>query len=107
MLDDRLVKIGIPEDADIQGFFQDRMLVSLRTPWTTGGRTFAAGSLLAIGLDDFLRGSREFDTLFEPGPRVAFSGVDSTASRLFLTTLDNVHTRIQVLSLGKEGWTRA
>jgi prolyl oligopeptidase len=107
MLDDRLVKIEIPEDADIQGFFQDRMLVSLRTPWTTGGKTLAAGSLLAIGLDVFLRGSREFDTLFEPGPRVAFRGVDSTASRLFLTTLDNVHTRIQVLSPGKEGWTRA
>jgi prolyl oligopeptidase len=107
MLDDRLVKIDIPEDADINGFFQDRLLISLRTPWATAGKTYPAGSLLAIGLDAFLRGSREFDTLFEPSPRIAFSGVDSTASRLFLTTLDNVHTRIQVLSPGKEGWTRA
>ena len=38
-LGDRLVKIDIPEDAQLQGFFKDHMLVSLRTDWTVGGTT--------------------------------------------------------------------
>jgi prolyl oligopeptidase len=106
MLGERLVKIDIPEDANIDGVFQDRLLVSLRTPWETGGRSYPAGSLLAIGLDDFLRGSRSFATLFEPGPRVSYAGVTATCSKLYLFTLDNVSTRIQTLEPSTDGWKR-
>jgi prolyl oligopeptidase len=106
-LDERLVKIEIPEDANIDGIFQDRLLVSLRTPWPTGGKTYPAGGLLAIGLDAFLQGSRACEELFTPGSRVFYAGVATTASRLYLFTLDNVRTRIHVLTPGADGWTRA
>ncbi len=106
MLEDRLVKIGIPEDANIDGLFQDRLLVSLRSPWQIADQSYPAGALLAIGVDDFLRGARRFETLFAPGPRVSYAGVTTTCSRLYLFTLDNVHTRIHALQPGPEGWTR-
>ena len=70
-LDGRLVKIDMPEDARLRGFFRDRILVSLRSDWTTGGRTYRAGSLLAAPVDEMLRGVRRFDVLFEPGERVS------------------------------------
>ncbi len=106
-LGERLVKIEIPEDANIDGVFQDRLLVSLRTPWQVGPRTYPAGGLLAIGLDSFLQGSRAFDELFIPDARVSYAGAVTTASRLYLFTLDNVRTRIHVLTPGADGWTRA
>jgi len=106
MLDGRLVKIEIPADAGIDGIFQDRLLVSLRTDWTIGGRTYPGGALLAIGLDDFLRGNRGFDVLFTPSERISYAGTVSTRSRLFLFTLDNIHSRIHTLTPTADGWTR-
>jgi len=105
-LDERLLKIDIPEDASLQGFFKDRMLVALRSDWTVGGATYPQDALLAIDLDDFLQGSREFDVLFEPEERVSLGGVTSTLNHLLMTTLDNVRGRLYRLIPGEQGWSK-
>ncbi|MDH3813589.1 MAG: prolyl oligopeptidase family serine peptidase [Acidobacteriota bacterium] len=102
----RLVKIDIPEDAQMQGFFKNHMLVSLRTDWTVAGATYPQDALLAIGLDDFLKGNRDFEVLFEPSERVALDQVQSTRNHLVYTTLDNVHSRLYRLSPEENGWTK-
>ena len=102
----RLVKIDIPEDAQMQGFFNNHMLVSLRTGWTVAGATYPQDALLAIGLDDFLKGNRDFEVLFEPSERVALDQVQSTRNHLVYTTLDNVHSRLYRLAPEENGWTK-
>jgi len=102
----RLVKIGIPEDAEIHGFFKDHTLITLRSDWNTGAETYRQGALLAIGLDGFLEGSRRFDVLFEPSERVTLDALSSTRNRLLYTTLDNVHSRLYRLRLTDDGWAK-
>ena len=102
----RLVKIDIPEDAQMQGFFKNHILVSLRTDWTVAGATYPQDALLAIGLDDFLKGNRDFEVLFEPSERVALDQVQSTRNHLVYTTLDNVHSRLYRLAPEENGWTK-
>jgi prolyl oligopeptidase len=103
----RLVKINIPEDADMEGFFKDQMLFSLRTDWEVGGTTYPQGALLAIDLDDFLEGTRDFDVLFEPEERVSLGRrIGSTGDYLLYTTLDNVRGRLYRLSFKDESWTK-
>ncbi len=51
------------------------MLLTLRSDWTVGGTTYPQDALLAIDLDDFLAGSRDFDVLFEPAERVSLGSV--------------------------------
>ena len=106
MLGGRLVKLDLPDDAEMRGFFKDRMLVSLRSDWETGGTTYPAGALIAIELDDFLAGSRRFEVLFEPEERIALRGVNSTRDYLLYTTLDNVRGRLYRLKPGDEGWSK-
>ncbi len=103
-LGERLVKLDIPEDAQMRGFFKDQLLISLRSDWAVGGTTYPQDALLAIDLDDFLEGKRGFDVLFEPEERVAFDGISSTANFLLFTTLDNVRGRLYRLSFDDEGW---
>lgn len=105
-LDGRLVKLDLPEDARMRGFFRDHMLVTLRSDWTVGGRTYPQDALLAIPLDDFLAGGRDFDLLFEPEERVSLDRINTTVDRLLYTTLDNVRGRLYSLNLGDEGWSR-
>jgi len=105
-LGERLVKIDIPEDADVQSVFKEHLLVTLRTDWTIGDTTYPADALLAIDLDEFLAGGRNFERLFEPGERVSLRSVRSTLNHLLITTLDNVRGRMYRMTPGKDGWTR-
>jgi prolyl oligopeptidase len=104
-LGDRLVKVDIPEDAELQRFFKDRMLVTLRSDWTVGGTTYPGDSLLAIDVDDFLAGSRDFEVLFKPEERVSLGRVAQTRSHVLVTTLDNVRGRLYRLTPGEDGWS--
>ncbi len=105
---DRLVRLDLPEDARPRLFFRDRLLFSLRSDWTVGGKTYREGSLLAGTVDDLLRGARRFDVLFEPSERVSLADVARTRDRVLLQTLDNVRSRLTALSLNDDGgWTRS
>ncbi len=107
-LGDHLVKLDIPEDADIRVFFHGRLLFSLRSDWTpsSSGKTYREGSLLSAAVDDLLRGVRKFDVLFEPGERTSLATVDRTKDRVLLRTLDNVKSRITALSLDGDAWKK-
>jgi prolyl oligopeptidase len=106
LLDGHLVHLDVPEDVDLQGIFQRRLLLSLRSDWTVGGATYPQDALLAIDLDRFLAGARDFEVLFEPGPRVSFGGIRTTQNHLLMTTLDNVRGRLYRLTPGDGEWHR-
>jgi len=106
VLGERLVKVDVPDDAELRGFFKDHLLVSLRSDWTTGGATYPQDALLAIDLDRFLGGDRRFEVLFEPGERISLGSVANTRNHLLMTTLDNVRGRLFRLTPGADGWTR-
>jgi prolyl oligopeptidase len=105
-LGDRLVKLEMPDDTEMLGFFKNRMLVSPRTDWAIGGATYSQGALLAIDIDDFLAGGRSFDVLFEPAARISLGRVRSTANYLVYSTLDNVRGRLYRVAPEKDGWTK-
>ena len=105
-LGDRLVKLDLPEDSQLRGFYRDRLLVSLRSDWTAGGKTYRAGSLLAAPVDDVLRGVRRFDVLFEPTERMSLAAVDRTRDKVLIQALDNVRSRITALSFENGAWKR-
>jgi len=104
LLGDRLVKLEIPNDANLVGFFKDRLIVNLRSDWEIGGTTHPADSLLAIDLDDFLAGDRSFDVLFSPSERVSLGGVATTRNHILMTTLDNVRGRLYRLTPDDGKW---
>ncbi len=104
--DGKLIELEIPEDASPQGIFKGQMLLSLRTDWETGGRTYPADALLAIDLEEFLAGGRSFDLLFEPEERVSLGGTASTRDFLLVNTMDNVRSKLYKLSPSSDGWKR-
>ena len=100
----RLVKLEIPDDAQLEGIFKERLLISLRSDWLVGENTYPQDALLSITLDEFLQGNRSFDILFEPEERVAFNQVTSTLDHLIYTTLDNVRSRLYRIKLNNGLW---
>ena len=104
--DGKLAKIDAPSSAE-KGVRREWLTLELREPWTVGGKTYAAGSLLATKFDDFMAGKREFDVLFAPTDSTSLAGAAWTRNHVVLNVLDDVKNRLQVLTHGKDGWTRS
>lgn len=100
-----LVKVAKPDDANA-GIHREWLFIELRSPWTVAGQTHAAGSLLAADFERFLAGERRFDVLFEPGPRTSLVSYAPTRNHVLLTTLDNVRSRLFVLTHRDGAWHR-
>ncbi len=102
---DALLKLDVPADATV---FTRRewAFMQLKSQYMVGGKTYASGSLLAIKVDDFLRGDRKFDLLFEPTAKRSLSrnGVSLTRDHVLLNILDNVAGRVEEVSLSNGQW---
>src|SRR5262249_58710874 len=85
---------------------RDWLAVKLRTPWTVGGKTWAADSVIGISLSAFLAGHRDFTRVFEPGPRRALQGWFWAAGKLVLSILDELKPVFEVCTPSATGWTR-
>ena len=75
----KMRKIDVPDDAETE-VTREWLTIRPRTPWTVGGKTYAAGSLLAARFDDFMSGSREITVLFEPTATTSLDGYSLDAT---------------------------
>ena len=101
----RLIKIEKPDDANLR-VHRDLLFLELRSAWTVGQQTFPAGALVSADFDDFLAGKAKFDVLFSPTERTSLAGYDATRNHVVLNELDNVKSRLVVLSRKNGAWSR-
>jgi len=99
-------RIDLPLDAEVQ-WQRGWMAVRPRSPWTVGGATHAADTLLGIGMEAFLAGDRAFRVLFTPGERRALQGFFWCDGRLVLSVLDELRPDYAVVTPGDGEWASA
>ena len=99
-------RLDLPTDVWAQAY-QDWQVVKLRTAWSAGGRSFAPDTVLGISLSALLAGDRNFEVIFEPGPRRALQGFFWNAGRLVLPILDELRPVFEVWTPSANGWTHS
>ncbi len=104
--DGKLIKIEKPADAEA-GAHREWLLIRLRSAWTVDSKTYPAGALLAGNYDAYLKGERKFDVLFEPTDRKSLASYSPTRNHIIVNELDNVRSRITVLTPQAGTWKRA
>ncbi len=90
---DSLVRLDLPLDADPH-LVGGQLVVYLRSPWTVGGATYPAGSLVGTDFEAFLGGGRDFQSVLVPGPRATVTDVNATKDRLLVSMLDEVRPKL-------------
>src|SRR5690606_25478928 len=101
--DGTLGKIDAPNSAE-KNVRREWLTLELREPWTVGGKTYAAGSLIATRFEDFMAGKRDFEVLFAPTDTTSLASAVWTKSHVVLNVLDDVKNRLRVLTHGQDGW---
>ena len=99
-----LKKVDAPNSAN-KVVHKQWLMLELREPYTAGGTTYPAGSLLATKFDDFMAGKRAFTALFTPTDRASLSSFTWTKNKLVLNVLEDVKNRLSVLTPGDGAWT--
>jgi prolyl oligopeptidase len=103
--DGKLTKVDVPNSVN-KSVHREWLTLELREPWTVGGKTYQAGSLLATNFDDFMAGKRAFAVLFEPTENSSLAGYTWTKSHLVLNVLQDVKSALSVLTPADGEWKR-
>lgn len=69
-----------------------------------GRRTYGTGTVVAMALDRFLAGGRDFRVVIEPGPKAAVQGAAPTRDYLLVNVLENVRGRLYKYWLVGDRW---
>ncbi|WP_187770810.1 prolyl oligopeptidase family serine peptidase [Cognatilysobacter lacus] len=104
--DGTLAKVDAPNSAQ-KNVYREWLTLELREPYTAGGKTYPAGSMIAAKFDDFMAGKRDFEVLFAPDAHSSLAGATWTRHHLVLNVLEDVKNRLSVLTPGAEGWARS
>lgn len=104
--DGRLIKLDIPLDADISGFFKGHLLVKPKKKWDLGVRTVSAGSLVALDYHALLKGEHELDVLFKPTERDSLGSVATTENLILVHVFKGGRYDLMIKhSFDKDTWS--
>jgi prolyl oligopeptidase len=95
--DGKLIRVNVPTDASADAHRQ-WLLVQTRSAWTIGGTTYPSGALLAANFDAFMAGKPAFTVLFKPDAHTSLESYAWTQHHLILDVLDDVKSRLEVLT---------
>ncbi|MCP2031841.1 prolyl oligopeptidase [Okibacterium sp. HSC-33S16] len=105
-VDGTLTKIDVPASAEI-GFSREWLVVELRDDWELDGAVYRSGSLLSAPFDAFVAGDRRVEVVFEPTATTSLAGATWTRNYLVLTVLDDVTSRVHVMTRTDATWQRS
>jgi prolyl oligopeptidase len=99
----KLQKLDLPARTGYE-FFGKQLIVTPNETWTTGGKTYPQGGVLAIDFESFLKGDRNFTVLFQPTENASFTGLASTKNFLLMQLLQDVKSKLVELKFSKGKW---
>jgi prolyl oligopeptidase len=105
-------RVAIPDKAQFVDMLDGRVIIQSREDWTPakGGKTFPAGSLLAVDLAQLRANPAHLKPtlIYAPGPREALEGATASRGVLLVSILDNVRGRTLLFTPGPNGsWSRS
>lgn len=94
-----LIRIDVPSDSSF-AVHREWLMIALKSDWTFGDTTFAAGSVLIADYEQLLAGAPEFRVVFEPGGETFFASGGWTGGRFISVKLRDVTTYVEVVTPG-------
>jgi prolyl oligopeptidase len=87
-----VTKLPLPLGADVRGVTRGYLVFTLREDWSSGGKGFAKGSLLAVAMEQLLSGNSApaFAVLYVPGPRASIEEVAAGRDAVYAAIYNNV-----------------
>jgi len=103
-------RVAIPAKSDLSDMVAGRVIIHNREDWSVGGRSFPAGSVLAVDLAQLKADPAHLKPtlVYAPTAREALQSASSSKGVLLVDILDNVRGRTLLFTPGPNGsWKRS
>ncbi|MFB9109597.1 prolyl oligopeptidase family serine peptidase [Flavobacterium gyeonganense] len=107
MVNDKLVKLDIPDDANFSAILNNQAIINLKSDWTVNGKTFKQGSAISLNFTSLLKGEKDLQLIYEPDAYSSISEISSTKNFLLMNILNNVKSELYSYSYTDGKWNRA
>lgn len=104
-LDDRTIKLDIPDDASINGILKNQVIIHLKSDWIVNDKTYKTGTLLSLNFNELIQGKKEIQTVLEPDAFSSIEDVQTTKNKLIINKLTNVVSELHIYSFDNDLWT--
>ncbi|MEO7978988.1 prolyl oligopeptidase family serine peptidase, partial [Flavobacterium sp.] len=106
MLNDKLVKLDIPDDANFSAILNNQAIINLKSDWTVNGTTYKQGSAISVNFTSLLKGEKDLQLVYEPDAYSSIAEISSTKNFLLLNILNNVKSELYSYSFTDGKWNR-
>ncbi len=98
------VKLPLPERGDVLGMVNGHVIGKTSEDWTVGGKVIPAGVLLSVELSQLNGGPVMPTVLIQPTAQQSIEAAATTKGQVIALLLDNVRSRVVVLTPGAKQW---
>jgi prolyl oligopeptidase len=105
-INNKAVKLDLPEDCDIQAILNNQLVLQLKSDWPVNAVTYKSGTLLSLNFNDLLKGEKKIQRIIEPDEFSSISGVVTTRNKLLVNLLTNITGQLYIYSFNNGEWTR-
>ncbi len=104
--DDSLITLPLPDDVNLQGIMDGRLILLLRNDWQAGETKAKSGSVVSVPLSTLLDGTiANVQTIVEPTDTLSIENVRIGRDSVYVALLDMVKGRLIRANYQETGWT--
>lgn len=105
MVGDKLVKLDIPDDSQLNAILNNQLILGLKSDWTVDGKVHKQGDVLSLNFTSLLKGVKEIQLVFRPDEFTSVSGVSTTRNKLLIDIIRHVRSELYIYSYADGTWT--
>jgi prolyl oligopeptidase len=105
-LNDKLVKLDIPDDASISGLLNNQAVLNLKSDWNVNGKVYSQGTLVSLDLKELIKGQKKIQVIFQPDAQTSVQEVGSTKNKLLVNLLTNVKSELYIYAYVDGKWEK-
>ena len=105
-IDNKLIALNIPDDADIATIMNNQLIVNLKSDWKINNTIYKQGSIIGINFTSLINNKKEAQLIYEPTAYSSVEGISTTKNSLILNILNNVKSELYGFTFTKNKWVK-
>lgn len=105
-LNNKLIKLDIPDDANINNLLNNQLIVHLKSDWKVNNTLYKQGTLISLNFTQLIDGKKEIQSIYVPDQFSNIEGVNVTKNKLLVNVLKNVKSELYVIGFKNGKWEK-
>jgi prolyl oligopeptidase len=105
-MNDKLIKLDVPEDSQISALLNNQLVLDLKSDWNVNGKTYTQGALVSLDFSALLKGQKNIHLVYQPDQFTSVAEITNTKNKLMVNLLSNVSSELYIYSFANGAWKR-